>query len=416
MTRWFVPVGALLFTLVCSGLLESQVERNAPKVDPMVEELGVPVFMRDGVRLSADVFLPHSNGRWPTVLVRTPYDRKASPARSYQAFLRRGYAVVIEDVRGRWGSQGTFGAVQQEGPDGNDTINWIAEQNWSNGRVAMAGASYLGIAQWWAALEDNPHLFAISPMCSGDDEYLDRFYSTGGAFKLGHRLLWVAENFTPPFQAKPLFRSYIDHLPLWTGDVTATGRLVPVWRNALQNPSYDDYWKKLSIREQVKQVHVPVLSWGGWFDNYAESDLDMFSRLSTAHRDVETWIGPWAHNPALRFTTIDFGKQPSVPIRATQADWFDYWMGRRASAASERTRALLHIFVMGADIWREEHEWPLARTRYTPLYLGSGGHSNSFSGDGELHWQPIAKEHPDIFTYDPKDPVPTVGGALCCEP
>src|SRR5207245_2588537 len=148
---------------------------------------GFFVRMGDGVHLAADVFLPGSSGRWPTVLVRTPYSRKSPASQSYRYFARRGYAVVIEDVRGRFASQGKFGNIAQEGPDGYDTINWISEQPWSNGRVAMTGASYLGVVQWWAALAGNPHLAAISPMCSGDDEYADRYYSTGGALKLGHR-------------------------------------------------------------------------------------------------------------------------------------------------------------------------------------------------------------------------------------
>jgi putative CocE/NonD family hydrolase len=153
------------------------------------EGFEVSVPMRDGVTLGADVFLPGgsgASGRWTTVLVRTPYNRKLNAALSYRSFMRRGYAVVLEDLRGRFGSGGQFGYISEEGPDGNDTINWIAGQRWSNGRVVMAGASFLGITQWWAALQNNPHLITISPVDSGDDEYSDRFYSTGGNIKLGH--------------------------------------------------------------------------------------------------------------------------------------------------------------------------------------------------------------------------------------
>jgi hypothetical protein len=370
--------------------------------------------MRDGVHLAADVFLPRATGRWPTVLFRTPYNRKGPSSRSYRGFLQRGYAVVIEDVRGCYASEGVFGTIEQEGPDGSDTINWIAEQPWSNTQVAMAGGSYLGMVQWWAAIKHNSHLFAIAPVVSGDDEYTDRFYSTGGALKLGHRLLWLEENLTPPLRLRPLFSTYIGHLPLRTADLAATGMKLPVWRTALDHPSYDAYWKSHSIRERASQVDVPVLSMGGWFDNYAESDLDMFSRLSTAHKRVETWIGPWAHNPALKFPTRNFGPEASIPIRSTQADWFDRW-SHATSQSSDFGPSVLHIFVMGPNMWREEHEWPLARTRYTAFYLSSEGHANTRAGDGELFRRPIRKAQPDIFTYDPKNPVPTVGGAICCE-
>lgn len=377
------------------------------------EQLGLVVPMHDGVRLAADLFLPEGGSRWPTVLVRTPYGRKAPSTQSYRYFVRRGYALVIEDVRGRYASQGRFGDMAQEGPDSDDTINWIAEQSWSNGRVAMAGGSYLGMVQWWAALEENPHLAAISPVCSGDDEYLDRYYSTGGALKLGHRLLWLAENLTPPSRAPTLLPSYIRHLPVRTSDLAATGLPQPLWRAAIEHPSFDDYWKRLSVRERIERVQIPTLSFGGWFDNYAESDLDAFSRLALRHKTVETWIGPWAHNPNFRFVTRDFGPQARLGIRALEADWFDKWMKK---APVTPTGPLLHIFVMGPDIWREEHEWPLARTRYTPLYLESGGRANSSAGDGVLRWQPVIQSKTDTFTYDPRDPVPTMGGSICCEP
>jgi predicted acyl esterase len=411
MSRGILAIAVLFSnTLLAQGVRPSQPSPSAQ------EQLGLAIPMRDGVRLAADVFLPRGTGRWPTLLIRTPYNRKAPGVRSYRFFAQRGYAVFIEDVRGRYASEGVFGPTQQQGPDANDTINWIAEQPWSNGRVAMAGGSYVGIVQWWAAIQDNPHLFAISPVFSGDDEYVDRFYSTGGAFKIGHRLLWVAENFTPPGQLRPLFSSYIHHLPLRTADVVALGAPLPLWRTALDHPSYDAYWKSGSIRERLNRVKVPVLSFGGWFDNYVESDLDAFSRLSNQRRAIETWVGPWAHNAGLMFPTLDFGPEARIGIRLRQLDWFDRLVKgtSQPQQGTEKSAPLLHIFVMGPNVWREEHEWPLARTHYTPLYLGSKGHANSAAGDGILRWRPGSKAQADSFIYDPNNPVPTIGGALCC--
>jgi uncharacterized protein len=417
MTQRFLSAGIFVLALLIPvGLIAQAVARNSQSPDYQ-EQLGLAIPMRDGVHLAADLFLPHGGGRWPTVLVRTPYNRKLPVMTGYRFFTRRGYAVVIQDVRGRYASQGVFGGTAQEGPDGNDTINWIAEQSWSNGRVAMVGSSYSGLVQWWAAIQDNPHLMAISPMCSGDDEYMDRFYSTGGALQIGHRLFWLAENLTPPSHVRPLFSSYIDHLPLRTADISAAGVILPPWRTALAHPSYDAYWKNFSIRERIRRVTTPVLSFGGWFDEYAESDLDAFSRLAKRRQTVETWIGPWAHNPGWRFPTRDFGPQAAIPIRTRQADWLDRWLKKAPGGEQgEPMPPLLHIFVMGPNIWREEHEWPLARTRSTPLYLTSNGHANSVAGDGLLHWQPIQKTPPDMFIYDPKTPVPTNGGVTCCEP
>ncbi len=415
MSRWRVRTKLLASVLVGAGFLCAQVVRPGPSVPAIPEKLGLMIAMRDGVRLSANVFLPRGSGRWPAVLFRTPYDPNGPSSRSYRGFIQRGYAVVIEEVRGRYASEGEFGRVEQEGPDASDTISWIARQPWSSNQVVMGGTSYGGIVQWWAATANNPHLVAIAPMFSGDDDYLDRFYSTGGALKLGHRLLWLAQNLTPPGQVRPLFSSYIDHLPLRTADVAATGWKLPIWRTVLDHPSYDSYWRARSIRLQAGRINVPVLSIGGWFDNYAPSDLDMFGRLAEAHREVETWIGPWGHNPGLEFPTRAFGAEAKIPIRGRQADWFDRWL-HRTPALSEAKLPLLHIFVMGPDIWREEHEWPLARTRYTPFYLASSGHANTRAGDGALLRNAVRKASPDTFTYDPRDPVPTVGGAICCDP
>jgi uncharacterized protein len=406
-----VGLGAFLGSLP----LNAQVVKPSQQDPYAQEDLGISIPMRDGTRLAADVFRPPVPGRWPTILVRTPYNRKSGAMSGYRVFARRGYAVVIQDTRGRYASQGSFGGIEQEGMDGNDSINWIAAQAWSDGRVGMAGSSYLGIVQWWAAIQDNPHLFAICPVNSGDDEYLDRYYSTGGALKLGHRLLWLTENFTPPSQVRPSFGSYIFHLPLRTADLVALGRPSPLWRGALSHPSYDAFWKELSIRERLTRINTPVLSMSGWFDNYAESELDAYRILSRRGDFIETWIGPWAHDPGLRFPTRDFGPEANIGIRARQADWFDRWL-KKPAREGERPPGggLLHVFVMGPNIWREEHEWPLARTRYTPLYLSSAAHANSAGGDGSLRWQPVRRSKLDSFVYDPKNPVPTIGGAICC--
>lgn len=405
-----------MLLLIGFGAAAAQVVKPSQQ-DPFVqEELGVTIPMRDGIRLAADVYRPPVPGRWPALLVRTPYNRKSRAMASYRFFARRGYAVVIQDTRGRYASQGVFGGIAQEGADGNDSINWIAEQPWSNGRVGMVGSSYLGIVQWWAAVQDNPHLLTISPMNSGDDEYLDRFYSPGGALKLGHRLLWVAENFTPPSQVRPPFGSYIFHLPLRTADMAAIGRPSLLWRDALAHPSDDIYWQQQSIRRQLSRVDIPVLSLSGWFDNYAESQLDAFQTLSRGDHFVETWIGPWAHDPGLHFPTMDFGPEEFIGIRARQADWFDRWLKKpEHESGAAQSGGLLHIFVMGANVWREERQWPIANTRYTPLYLGSSGSANSAAGDGSLQWRPAKGSKSDAFVYDPGNPVPTIGGAICCD-
>ncbi len=368
-----------------------------------VRELNVPVPMRDGVRLSANVFRPAKPGRYPTVLLRTPYDKGPDLTLNFKSFVDHGYAVVVEDVRGRYGSEGVFEPINQEIGDGSDTLDWIARQPWSDGNVGMYGGSYLGIAQWKAALSHNPHLKAIFPYVSGDDDYRDRFYSTGGAMKLGHRLLWVEENMRASGYDPPPFKDYIWTLPTRNADAIATGHQVGLWQLVANHPSYDKFWKDSSVREHLKQIRVPVYSVGGWYDNYVESDLDAFTTLSKLNREDRIMIGPWPHTFTTPFANVSFGKDSLVPLRPEQLRWFDRWVkGIDVPDKSHPVR----IFVMGIDKWRDEDEWPPARNRETKFYLGAGG---------TLGDKPAKPSPPDKFVYDPNKPVPTTGGAVCCD-
>ncbi|MGH9592335.1 MAG: CocE/NonD family hydrolase, partial [Bryobacteraceae bacterium] len=282
------------------------------------------VAMRDGVHLDTNIFLPPYGVRFPAVLARTPYGKGTGLFPGYKTFLDHGYAVVIQDVRGRYGSEGLFNAFAREGPDGSDAINWIARQDWSDGNVAMSGGSYLGFAQWEAALQNNPHLKAIFPAVSGSDPYLDRFYSPGGALKLGHRLSWFAENMDAPGFHSPLFSSYTNHLPPRTADRAATGHAIDVYQKIVSHPSYDSFWKKMNILARLDQIHAQVFAMGGWYDNYVEGDLAAFSGLSRLGRHPRLVIGPWPHNMSVKFRGADFGPRASAPIRRYQWQWFDH--------------------------------------------------------------------------------------------
>ena len=374
------------------------------------------VPMRDGVKLTTNVFLPESKGRFSTLLMRTPYNRASYPAANYKLFLDNRYAVVVQDVRGRYGSEGTFQPLDQEIPDGDDTLNWIAKQAWSDGKVGMIGGSYLGIAQWRAALSNNPHLIAIFPVVGGSDEYRDRFYSRGGAVKLGHRLLWLSENLKLPWPFQADFPDYVRHLPVRTSDRQATGRTVELWQESMNHPTWDDYWRKRSTWEHLADIRTPAFIVGGWYDNFVEGDLDAFSwlsRRSSAHRLV---VGPWPHSMSAPFPSgITFGPESSTPIRRYQLDWFHYWM-RTVHPAPEMKTPRVRIFVMGIDKWRDEEEWPLSRARLQSWYLSSNRGANTITGDGMLAPEPASHEDTDSFTYDPRRPVPTQGGSVCCDP
>jgi putative CocE/NonD family hydrolase len=371
----------------------------------IVARYDVAVPMRDGVRLSANVFRPGEGGRYPAILLRTPYGKGEAITSAYESFVRRSYAVVVQDVRGRYRSGGAFDPVHnREIDDGDDTLNWIARQPWSDGGVGMYGGSYLGITQWKAAMAQNPHLKAIFPYVSGDDDYRDRFYSVGGAMKLGHRLLWFADNMRAPRFSPPDFRRYVMALPIRAADVAATGHRLEAWRSVAGHPSYDQFWKATSVREHLRDIHIPVYSVGGWYDNYVESDLDAFTIHHKHSPGDRIMIGPWAHVFSATFANVSYGKDSLVPLRPEQLRWFDHWL--KNGPVSE-PQPPVRIFVMGVNQWRDEDDWPLARARGVKYYLGSAG---------QLGDKPDPHSAPDTFVYDPRDPVPTVGGAVCCDP
>lgn len=362
--------------------------------------------MRDGVRLRANIFRPGESKRYPTILQRTPYGKGNAITPSFQAFVNNGYAVVVQDVRGRYASGGAFEPINQEINDGDDTLSWIARQPWSDGDIGMYGGSYLGIAQWKAAMSGNPHLKAIFPYVSGDDDYRDRFYSTGGAMKIGHRLLWFAENMRAPKFNSPDFKLYVAALPERSADVAATGHPLIDWRSVANHPAYDDFWKVHSVREHLRDIHVPVYSVGGWYDNFVESDLDAFSIHHKHSPDDRIMVGPWAHVFSAKFQNVNFGKDSLVPLRSEELRWFDRWLKHDDDPALLPSHPV-RIFVMGINQWRGEDDWPLARARAVKFYLASGA---------QLGNKPDPDSTPDKFVYDPRNPVPTVGGAVCCNP
>ncbi len=395
----------LLIAVCCAALPGGQT--------PELTMLRVPVPMRDGVRLSANVFLPAEAAPRPAILVRTPYGKGTALIPNYHAFVDRGYAVIVEDVRGRYDSEGAFDPLMQEPEDGDDTINWIARQPWSNGKVGMIGGSYLGIAQWKAALAGNSHLKAIFPVVSGDDDYRDRFYSPGGALKLGHRLEWLAENRKIPGY-EPDFNRFIWHLPLRTADMAATGRTDSEWKQAMDHPAFTEFWRNVSTREHLDEVHIPVFAVGGWYDNYVESDLDAYASIHKRTGLNHVLIGPWPHNMSYKFADADFGPQASVAVRGLQMQWFDQWLEGKDSALV--SAAPVRVFLMGANRWREVRAWPPAVARPWKLYLDSAGRANTLSGDGVLRERAPRTIASDAYVYDPRNPVPTRGGAICCNP
>lgn len=382
-------------------------------------ERGLMVSMRDGVRLATDVFRPRADGRFPVVLLRTPYGRQAGPIREQLA--RRGYVAVFQDVRGRFDSEGEWEPFFNEIQDGYDTIEWAATQPWSDGRVVMYGGSYVAMVQWLAAKSLHPRLAGLMTFVSPGDFYED-FMFEGGAFILGAGAMWAA--FTDGKLNNDLDRSPWDSvfrfLPANRG-LSVVGRNPRSLRDWLAHPTNDAYWRAISWNESFPSFDFPVLHVGGWFDIFQKGTIENFRRMTTRAKPAargrqQLIVGPWGHSAQdeRKVGEVDFGDGSTIDGAALVLDWLDRNIKRTGAGPAPRP---VRVFTMGENQWREYDAWPVPGTRYLDYFLRSGGRANSASGDGRLSRErPPSGEAPDRYDYDPRNPVPTRGGGNCCWP
>jgi len=400
----------------------------------------VPITMRDGTILYADVYRPDDNEKHPVVLVRAAYDK--SNIRQFELFnplraANNGYVTIYMDCRGTLLSGGEFSPFR-EGNDGYDSVEWAAAQPWSNGKVGMAGASYLAITQWTAAREQPPHLVTIIPnICYSDMHDQDVFY--GGAFTLMAAINWgvlmqgmlelVKRKYPPEKFAEVASRlikridnlkeSY-EHVPLKTLPALKEDGISSFYFEWLEHPDYDEYWEEINFA-RYERINVPIFQIGGWYDCTIGGTVENFVGMQekggteVARKNQRMLIGPWFHwvpqNCLVGELNTGIASAAStIDLMGMQLKWFDYWLKGVDNGITQEPP--VRIFVMGENKWRNEKEWPLARTIYQNYYLHSNGRANTLNGDGVLSTQEPANEPTDHFLYDPKNPVPTKGGAV----
>ncbi|MEU0316093.1 CocE/NonD family hydrolase [Nocardioides sp. NPDC006273] len=404
-----------------------------------VYERNVPMKTRDAVTLYADVWRP-LEGQAPTLLVRTPYNKEstafgggpgtAQPA--VIAFLNAGYAVVWQDARGTYASEGSFAPKVNEVEDGQDTVAWILDQDWSDGTVGSYSGSYMGMTQWALATSGTEGLRAIAPTMASANWHSGLWYSQGGALCLSLVTLWNAMMYAAEEQralqtgetsdSSTLVRlgaalmdplALNDATPVADLPVHGKGRWFDDW---LAHPDFDDYWQAQDWSQSMSSVTVPVLASTGWYDLKVHEQVADFVRVRTqggsdlARDGSRLVIGPWDHmNLTGQYADRYFGIQAAADVTPSHVEFFDQHLkGKAPAAPAPRVR----IFVMGIDQWRDEADWPLPDTRYTDYHLASGGSANTRDGDGTLELDAASAEARDGFRYDPRDPVPTAGGAL----
>ena len=390
------------------------------------------VLMRDGVLLATDVYRPAGPGPLPVVMMRLPYN-KEQPVLLFLAgdilrVAQAGYAVVVQDCRGTWASGGEFSPYFQEAEDGADAIAWAAAQPWSTGEVGMMGASYYGATQWLAAIEAPPALKAIAPFIT-TDQYYEKWTYQGGAFQLGFMLQWASATFGVAEAVRRLLHGTGDatgvgtaigaadavaanywHLPLC--ELPAVANLTPYVKDWLAHPDYDDYWRAAAPCEHYEKITTPALNFGGWYDLFLGGTLANYAAMKD-RTPQKLVIGPWVHGynggvyPARNFGLM--AHDGVADVTAMQIRWFDHFLKGAANGVLDE--APVKIFVMGPDVWREEPDWPLPDTDWQQWYLHSAGSAGTKAEDGVLSPRAPGQEVPDSYLYDPRDPVPTVGGA-----
>ena len=363
----------------------------------------VPVPMRDGVKLSATIYRPDAAGKFPALLLRRYWQIGEDEA---QFFAPKGYACVLVDSRGRGGSQGKWELYVNEPQDGFDTQQWLGQQSWCNGRIGGFGQSYNAFTQLMPAPLASRYMKCLVPI-EGQQTCFGHIYNDG---VMQLNMVFTAGLYTsgrtailPPL---PIDSPHFRRLPLLA--VVNEFSDVQYVKDWFKHARFDDYWKSYGIAGKYDRIKTPAYFISGWYDNLIHENWRNFAgfRKHGGSRDAregtKILVGPWTHGGA--------GYQYDLRLR-----WYDYWLKGTANGIDKEPP--LKIYVMGADIWRSENEWPLARTRFTDYFLASSGKANSMRGDGALVAAPQAKDAaPDRFVYDPENPVYTLGGQISTNP
>jgi putative CocE/NonD family hydrolase len=423
-----------LLALCWPHSLDAQ-EALPPTPADIVTQHDVSMKTRDGIALYADIYRPRSAGKFPVILMRTPYDKNVNWAVSpAYRIVPRGYVVIIQDVRGRYTSEGEWYPFRHEQADGFDAVEWAAALPYCDGKVGMMGASYVGATQMLAAIAQPPHLAAIAPNMTASN-YHDGWTYQSGAFEQ-----WFDQNWTSQLAQNTLQRRIDENtnalvgsptLPLadypvfnfgqLPADSKLTSALAPYYADWLAHPDYDDYWKQWSIEEHFSNIAVPMLQVGGWYDifnggtlrNYMGAKAHGSTEAARTRQHLLIEIGGHA-GFGRRIGDVDFGPHATENVYTDVIlDWYDFlFKGIQNEFATDKP---VKLFVMGANEYRQEDDWPPPQAQPTKYFLHSAGKANSLRGDGSLSTIAPKSETPDAYVYNPANPVPTFGGPLCCD-
>ena len=411
------------------------------RLDVIVER-NIEVPMRDGTVLRSDIWRPDAAGQFPVLIERTPYDKTASSESSLGAgeyYASHGYVTVIQDVRGRFASDGEFYPFRDDGDgenqDGYDTVEWAAAQRWSNKRIGTIGGSYSGATQYRMLATQPPHLEAQFVRQSSSDYYIEWVYRSG-AFEHGFNISWVLKHastnaaklapdgmedevVTRLNKASDDYQKWLERVPI--SPLLPVADLQDWFVDWMDHPNQGEYWNEFSIVRSHDRVDVPVHHFGSWYDCFLRGTLENYVGMRSkavnkqARSGQRLTIGPWVHNPSpadMRTSgEVDFGEQAKLGWFATRLRWFDHWL-KDIDNGIEQEKPV-KLFTMGVNKWREFSEWPPAEISYTPFYLSNGSSGSAQSlNDGVLsRTKPDAVgEVFDEYQSDPENPIRSFGG------
>jgi len=426
----------------------------APQYEVRLEQ-SVLVHMRDGVRLSTDIYFPvGAEEPLPVVLIRLPYNKNQymrfrQPGSDAYFFAGQGYVVAVQDMRGRFESEGEYVVGRANRDDGYDTVEWLANQPWSNGRVGTYGCSYLGESQLQLAATRHPNHAAAIPQAAGggyDGTFRTFLFMDGGAFEVASGLGWFSgagrKTFNRPSSSLPdeAYREAVRgmntapplppinlqeafwHLPV-IEVLEHYGHPASDYKDFVSHMPGDPYWKTLNYIDDTDRFDVPAIHVNSWYDLGPRETMDVFSLFrdnaeSARGRDNQFVIlSPTIHcasefvRAPVRMGERELG-DATLEYYRIYLNWFDHWLKGNANDVTEMPK--IQYYLMGANEWRAAEEWPLPGTAFTPFYLHSSGEAGANMYDGVLNLEPPTVEPADSYTYDPANPVPSVGGPICC--
>ncbi|SDQ90220.1 CocE/NonD family hydrolase [Virgibacillus salinus] len=398
----------------------------------------VPCTVRDGVKLYANIYRPNDGGIYPILLCRLPYNKNLPDfSHRYIDPIRtamNGFIVVIQDVRGRFASEGEFMPFEQEAEDGYDTVEWAARLPYSDGNVGMFGLSYYGFTQLYAALEKPPSLKAVFPAMTGSIS--GEAFSRDGVFNFASAETWILESVAPDYlKRKQDSSEYAETIKVITNDLNKIEKwhdFKPInqWPPVTKHPElrelFRKYLNKVYLTDSLskgtftsEELKLPAYHLAGWYDNFLGPTIKNYQDMKKSDHNQKLIIGPWGHGAfnseigerSFGITSSGLSIEGKEDITSLHINWFDYWLKQDNTVLPEDDEPI-KIFVMGINQWRSEKEWPLKRTNNTPYYFHSNGNANANLDSGTLTTVRPEAEQADQFVYDPESPVPTNGGSV----